>query len=214
MHAKYEAQKYLRLIEKTGRFLELLLGYGNGDRKLIEDAYHFACDAHRTQKRKASGEPYAIHVIDVAVILMEERQPARLVAAGLLHDTVEDFKYTGITEAVLEKEFGSLVAGMVMDVTEKDKTVSWQQRKDHAIGHIANAGRESKILKCADKLSNVSSMTEEYEALGDAMWSMGFKGTMQDHKRNFQRIASVLDDISDTGIYQRYMKSLEYFCGL
>ena len=61
------------------------------DRELLERAYRVAEKAHHGQKR-ASGEPYIQHSLAVAAILQELRAPTPVVAAGLLHDTVEDTK--------------------------------------------------------------------------------------------------------------------------
>lgn len=214
MNGNHEILNYQRLKEKEEKFLELLEKYRPGARTVINNAYSFACEAHRSQKRKATGEPYVIHCIDVANILMEDNQPSHLVAAGLLHDTVEDFDYTGIMEKDIEEKFGILISGIVMDVTERDKTKPWQERKDAAMEHIKKTSREVKILKCADNLSNIIDMKETRELMGDAMWKMGFRGTKEDHKNNFRKIASALSDISETGIYTKYIAELDEFCRL
>jgi GTP pyrophosphokinase len=84
------------------------------DRDLIMRAYQYAEEAHRGQKR-ASGEPYINHCVAVAAILAELRIPPVVVAASLLHDTVED---THVTLADLRREFGDEVADMVDGVTK------------------------------------------------------------------------------------------------
>jgi GTP diphosphokinase / guanosine-3',5'-bis(diphosphate) 3'-diphosphatase len=77
-------------------------------------AYRVAEQAHREQKR-ASGEPYVNHCIIVAGILAEMRVPPSVVAAGLLHDTVED---TDVTLADLNRDFGEEIARLVDGVTK------------------------------------------------------------------------------------------------
>ena len=67
--------------------------YSPSDRELIQRAYYLAEEAHRPQKR-ASGEPYITHCLAVASILAELQVPPAAVAAGLLHDTVEDTDIT------------------------------------------------------------------------------------------------------------------------
>ncbi len=84
------------------------------DRALILRAYEVAEQAHTGQKR-ASGEPYVGHCLAVATILAELHLPAAVVAAGLLHDTVED---TAVTLAELRNEFGDEVALLVDGVTK------------------------------------------------------------------------------------------------
>jgi GTP diphosphokinase / guanosine-3',5'-bis(diphosphate) 3'-diphosphatase len=88
--------------------------YTPADRELVERAYRVAEQAHREQKR-ASGEPYINHCIIVAGILAEMRVPPSVVAAGLLHDTVED---TDISLADLHRDFGEEVARLVDGVTK------------------------------------------------------------------------------------------------
>ncbi|MBN2555378.1 MAG: bifunctional (p)ppGpp synthetase/guanosine-3',5'-bis(diphosphate) 3'-pyrophosphohydrolase [Anaerolineales bacterium] len=84
------------------------------DRDLVKRAYTLAERVHRGQKR-ASGEPYVMHCLAVASILLELGAPASAIAAGLLHDTVED---TDVTLNDLKKDFGKEVAAMVDGVTK------------------------------------------------------------------------------------------------
>lgn len=87
------------------------------DISLIEKAYHLAYDAHRDQVRK-SGEPYIIHPLCVAIILADLEMDKETIAAGLLHDVVEDTIFT--TEEI-EELFGSDVALLVDGVTKLGK---------------------------------------------------------------------------------------------
>ncbi|MES2953131.1 MAG: RelA/SpoT family protein [Patescibacteria group bacterium] len=84
------------------------------DKKLIEKAYHFAKEAHKDQKR-FSGEPYFLHLYSTALILSELRMDAEVIAAGLLHDSVED---VGVTSEQLSKEFSPDIAFLVDGVTK------------------------------------------------------------------------------------------------
>jgi GTP pyrophosphokinase len=84
------------------------------DRELITRAFNFAEKAHQGQQRK-SGDPYIIHPFNVAIILADFGADAETIAAGLLHDTVED---TGITLSDIEKEFNKTIAFMVDGVTK------------------------------------------------------------------------------------------------
>jgi guanosine-3',5'-bis(diphosphate) 3'-pyrophosphohydrolase len=84
------------------------------DRAMIERAYHMALRGHEGQTR-ASGEPYIQHCLAVAKILADLHLPGAAIAAGLLHDAVED---TPITLAMIGKEFGEEVAKLVDGVTK------------------------------------------------------------------------------------------------
>lgn len=88
--------------------------YSHADRELVQRAYRVAERAHEGQKR-ASGEPYISHCLAVAGILAELHIPPSAVAAGLLHDTVED---TDITLQDLERDFGQEIANLVDGVTK------------------------------------------------------------------------------------------------
>ena len=88
--------------------------YSVVDRELIKKAFLFAENSHTGQVR-ASGEPYISHCVSVAVILSELKVPPIVIAAALLHDTVED---TSVTMGELKKEFGEEIASLVDGVTK------------------------------------------------------------------------------------------------
>jgi guanosine-3',5'-bis(diphosphate) 3'-pyrophosphohydrolase len=97
------------------RLLEQLPStYSLADRELVQRAYAVAEEAHRGQKR-ISGEPYINHCLAVAQILAELRVPPEVLAAGLLHDTVED---TTVTLDKIQQDFGDAVASLVDGVTK------------------------------------------------------------------------------------------------
>jgi GTP diphosphokinase / guanosine-3',5'-bis(diphosphate) 3'-diphosphatase len=88
--------------------------YTLADKELIQHAYRVAEEAHRGQKRN-SGEPYINHCLAVAQILAELRVPPEVMAAGLLHDTVED---TNLTLDDIQRDFGDTIASLVDGVTK------------------------------------------------------------------------------------------------
>jgi guanosine-3',5'-bis(diphosphate) 3'-pyrophosphohydrolase len=117
-------------------------------------AVAFAADKHRNQRRKdQEASPYINHPIALARLLVceaAERDPATL-AAALLHDTVED---TGTTFEELEQHFGTVIAGIVREVTD-DKSLPKQDRKRLQIEHAAGASPQAKAVKLADKICNL-----------------------------------------------------------
>ena len=88
--------------------------YTPADRESIQRAYRVAEKAHAGQKR-ASGEPYVNHLLAVASILAEYSMPAEVIAAGLLHDTIED---TSIKAEDLRRDFSDGVVNLVQGVTK------------------------------------------------------------------------------------------------
>src|SRR5687768_2047789 len=98
------------------------------ERELIQRAYRVAEEAHREQKRH-SGEPYINHCLAVASILADLRVPAEVVAAALLHDTVED---TTITLKDLKRDFDDTIAILVDGVTKLTKLPRVSRGDQHA----------------------------------------------------------------------------------
>ena len=112
--------------------------YTLADRELIQHAYRMAEKAHAGQKR-ASGEPYVNHCLAVAAILAEYSMPADIIAAGLLHDTVED---TTIKYDELRNDFGDGVANLVQGVTKLTQLprVSRGEHQEEALRKSDEAG--------------------------------------------------------------------------
>lgn len=114
----------------------------------------FAAEKHKNQRRKdADATPYINHPIAVASVLKDEggiSDPVVL-AAAILHDTIED---TETTRYELEMLFGEKVAGIVSEVTD-DKTLDKAERKRLQIEHVASASIEAKCVKIADKICNL-----------------------------------------------------------
>ncbi len=146
-------------------------GGGKGNLKagssLIFDAIEYAARAHRDHFRKGTNIPYIIHPIGVAKILIEYDCSEELVAAGLLHDTVED---TPVTLEAIRMNFGEKVAALVEAASEPDKSDTWENRKRHTLGSLKTAPMEVLLLSCADKLDNIRSIQEDYERFGESVW--------------------------------------------
>ena len=102
--------------------------YSPVDRDLVMRAYRVAERAHEGQKR-ASGEPYITHCLAVASMLSEMRVPPEVVAAGLLHDTVED---TQVTLEDIRRDFGDEIARLVDGVTKLTQLPRVSRGDQHA----------------------------------------------------------------------------------
>lgn len=122
----------------------------------------FAARVHATHRRKgAAGEPYVNHVLEVAQILAENGAPPEAVLAGLLHDTVEDSAKDPepITHERLLAEFGRTVAGIVAEATD-DTSLPKEVRKALQVKHARGKSEAAKMLKLADKISNLRAMAD------------------------------------------------------
>jgi guanosine-3',5'-bis(diphosphate) 3'-pyrophosphohydrolase len=130
------------------------------DLKLLLKTLDFAANKHRKQKRKNVGaSPYINHPISCANILCNEAHITELnvICGALLHDTVED---TETTAAELESEFGQDICNIVMEVTD-DKSMDKQERKQLQIEHAAHISTSAKLVKLADKISNLRDVDKD-----------------------------------------------------
>jgi guanosine-3',5'-bis(diphosphate) 3'-pyrophosphohydrolase len=121
---------------------------------LILKAAEFAAHKHRRQRRKGrTKRPYIGHCIEVARLIAEvgKVDDANILAAAILHDTIEDTK---TTHDELRQEFGLIIDDMVNEVTD-DKDLDKSVRKRLQVEHAPNLSPGAKLIKLADKISNV-----------------------------------------------------------
>jgi len=123
----------------------------------LMEVIRFASEKHRFQHRKDGMTPYINHPIQVAHLLSShgETDPV-LLAAALLHDTIED---TDATAEDLKTKFGEEVLALVLEVTD-DKTLSRAERKRLQIEHAKHSSHRAKLLKLADKICNISDIMD------------------------------------------------------
>lgn len=140
---------------------------------VIEKALQVASQAHENQYRKNTKIPYIIHPVAVGMILMKAGYGNDLIAAGILHDTVED---TPLSLNDIEQLFGKKIAEIVAGCSEPDKSLPWEDRKKHTIEFLKTASIEIRVVVCADKLHNVKSILNDYEQLGDEVWKRFKRG--------------------------------------
>ena len=178
--------------------------YAVKDRDLVMRAYHTAEEAHREQKRH-SGEPYINHCIAVASILADLKVPPEVIAAGLLHDTVED---TTITLADIRRDFGDTVKILVDGVTKLSNLPRVSRGDQHAENGDHNGEAEELPVEPAalGRKEDIASETlrKTFLAMGDdvrvvlikladRLHNMRTLGHMPEHKR--KRIAQQTLDI-------------------
>ena len=126
--------------------------------QLILNAADFAAYKHRNQRRKDEEKtPYINHPIAVAKIISEigNVEDPEVLAAALLHDTLED---TETTVDELIDNFGERVCSLVQEVTD-DKTLPKLERKQRQIDHAKEISGDAAIIKLGDKISNVTDIT-------------------------------------------------------
>ena len=129
------------------------------DIKRLLEAAAFAAEKHTGQERKGKDEePYINHPLEVANLLASVGgvQDIDVLMAGILHDTVED---TGTTRGDIESRFGERTAAIVMEVTD-DKSLPKTERKRLQVEHAPHLSPEAKLVKLADKISNITDILE------------------------------------------------------
>ena len=122
---------------------------------LILKATHFAAQKHREQRRKDEhASPYIIHPISVALAIAQigDVDDPEILAAALLHDTIED---TDTTSEELEEQFGEQVCKYVLEVSD-DKNLPKAERKKRQIEHAKTLSKGAALIKLGDKISNVT----------------------------------------------------------
>jgi len=177
------------------------------DMRTIEQAYLLANEAHGNQLRK-SGEPYIVHPISVALILVELGMDSDCIITALLHDVVED---TDIELSEIENRFGKTIAELVDGVTKLRK-ISFASREEHQAENLRkmliamNRDIRVIIIKLADRLNNVRTLN----ALNEQKRRDIAKETMEvyapiAHRLGIRTVKEELEDIS-----LRYLDPIGY----
>lgn len=141
---------------------------------LLKRALDQAVVWHRDQLRKYPGVavPYASHLAGVAVILARHGFDEEVLAAAALHDAIED---TVATLDDIRDMFGDRVASLVDDVTEQDKSLSWEERKRRYHEHFLVKPWEAQAITLADKIDNLQSIVVCQQHHGDP-WAQFKRG--------------------------------------
>jgi GTP diphosphokinase / guanosine-3',5'-bis(diphosphate) 3'-diphosphatase len=154
---------------------------------IVVEALSFAAHKHRDQRRKdRDASPYINHPIALMRVLSLEAgiQAPRVLSAALLHDTVED---TQTTPEELAEHFGPDVRDLVMEVTD-DKRLPKAERKRRQVLRAGGASLEARLIKLADKVSNLRDMAENPPAGWD----------LERRRAYFDWAAEVIDQLRGT----------------
>ena len=173
---------------------------------LLDRAIVFAVRAHAGTERRSKGFPYIVHPMEAVVIVATMSSDQELLAAAILHDTVED---TDVTLEQICAEFGERVASFVDIESDEphqghDSVEDWRARKQAAIDRIAAASREAKIVALGDKLSNMRAIARDYAELGDALWNRFHAKDPKDHEWHYRGLADALCELEETEAYREF----------
>ena len=173
---------------------------------LLDYAIYFATKAHNGQKRKTEIDVDRIfHPFTVGMILQRANASTNCVIAGILHDVVEDTKYT---MEDIKKEFGIEIAEIVEGVSE-NKSLPWKERKIEAIEKVKNASLDVKLVECADKISNLETLYSLYQDIGNKIWE-NFNKPRDEQKWYYtQMYDAVIYNTEENELFRRYEKILK-----
>lgn len=172
---------------------------------MITKAIQFATVCHANQTRKGTDIPYILHCLEAGTIAARMTNTdgtvdSTIVAAAILHDTLED---AHVPYATLKEVFNEEIADLVQHQSE-DKSKSWKERKQHTIDCLR--GNESigvEVTTLADKLSNMRAISSDYAILEEALWDKFNAGKEQQHWY-YRSIADSLRQVEHTPEYKEF----------
>ncbi|NMA74492.1 MAG: bifunctional (p)ppGpp synthetase/guanosine-3',5'-bis(diphosphate) 3'-pyrophosphohydrolase [Bacteroidales bacterium] len=177
---------------------------------MINKAIEFATLCHANQARKGTEIPYILHCLEAGTIAAnltnkDGMVDDEVVAAAILHDTIED---AYVSYESLKEIFNENIADLVQNQSE-DKSKSWQERKEATINFLLeNKSKEVEISTLADKLSNMRSIYRDYKADGEELWKKFNAGKASQHWY-YKSIASSLSQIRNSDEYREFVELIK-----
>ena len=179
---------------------------------IFEEAIQFALEKHAGMTRKRTSTPYILHPMEVAVMAGSMTSDEEVLAAAVLHDTVED---AGATLEELEERFGKRVAMLVATETEDKRphlppSETWRIRKEESLEVLRNATDPAvKVLWLADKLSNIRAFYVAWRVSGDAIWESFNQKDPAQQAWYYRSIDALMSDLQGYEAWQEYHHLVE-----
>jgi myo-inositol-1(or 4)-monophosphatase len=185
------------------------------DTSLVDRAIVFAVKAHAGTERRGKGIPYIVHPLEAMTIVSTITADPELLAAAVLHDTVED---TDVTIGDLRAAFGERVAALVASESDSftddtGRILDWKERKVLALRRLTAATRDEKIVTLGDKLSNMRAIARDYAALGEDFWLRFHVKDKASHAWRYRALAEALGELADTAAYQEFVRLINQVFG-
>ncbi|MBO4692184.1 MAG: bifunctional (p)ppGpp synthetase/guanosine-3',5'-bis(diphosphate) 3'-pyrophosphohydrolase [Bacteroidales bacterium] len=176
------------------------------DTKLLDRAILFAVKAHSGTERRGKGFPYIVHPMEAMEIVATMTSDQELLAAAVLHDTVED---TSVTIEEIRQQFGERIATIVENesdkiIENKSEEESWHERKRAAIERLAKAPHDAKIVALGDKLSNMRAIWRDYKVKGNELWKIFHVTDKKEHEWHYRGLADSLRELQDTFAFKEF----------
>lgn len=174
---------------------------------LLDEAIIFATQAHSGQCRKGTNTPYILHPLEAAAIVGGMTEDPEIIAAAMLHDTVED---SGISTEEIAAKFAQRVADLVQAETENKRqslpaSETWLIRKQETIDALkAEKDIAIKMLAIGDKLSNVRAMYRDHLSFGDKLWERFNQKDPKMQAWYYRSIADATTELDQYPAWQEY----------
>ena len=170
----------------------------------FDKAVKFAVEAHQSTERRGKGYPYIIHPMEAASIVATITNDQEMLAAAILHDTVED---TDVTIEQIRDLFGNRVAELVHHETAPlDENLSWCEKKTEQVKQLADAPYDSKVVALGDKLSNMRGIAWDYRKIGDEVWKLFHAPNGKtDVEWYYRLLGEAMSELSETLAYQEFV---------
>ena len=186
-------------------------------RDLVSEAIVFSTMAHDGMRRRKSDAPYILHPMEVAVIVGTMTDSQEVIAAGVLHDVVED---AGISIDEIGEKFGARVMELVASETENKREElppeeTWKIRKEESLEKL-RATNDIDVLRLwiGDKLSNIRAIYSDYLIEGDAIWDKFHQSDIKVQAWYYRSIMKYTERISDTHAWIEYKNLVEKIFGV
>lgn len=175
----------------------------------LPEAFDYAVERHRTQRRKGTEIPYISHLMQVSGLVLEAGGDEQQAIAGLLHDAIEDAPpgEADQVRAEIRKRFGNRVLSIVEGCTDADEQPkpAWKQRKMEYLEHLPGAQDDVLLVSAADKLHNARSILTDLQEHGEALWDR-FRGGREGSLWYYR---SLVEAYREAGANERLLEEFE-----
>jgi (p)ppGpp synthase/HD superfamily hydrolase len=169
---------------------------------LTRAALSFAEERHAGQRREADNAPFVIHPIEVATLLHEAGYPDHVIAAGALHDVIED---TETESAEISQRFGPDVAQLVTTLTENPAIEDDAERKAALRSQVARAGGDAAAVFAADKISKARELRMQGER---ARFDRASRAKLDHYDASLEMLAALMPDHQFVERLRRQLEAL------
>ena len=184
---------------------------------LVSEAIVFSTKAHDGMRRRKNNVPYILHPMEVGAIIGTMTDKQEVIAAGVLHDVVED---AGITIEEIGEKFGARVMELVASETENKREElppedTWRIRKEESIEKLKNTDDiEVLMLWIGDKLSNIRAIYRDFLVEGNKLWDKFHQSDINAQAWYYRSIMKYTDRISDSIAWVEYKTLVEKIFGM